>query len=96
MSIFWRGMTTRGAVAGGLTGLFSSVLLVLLSKTVWVAVLGFPAPIFPYDNPALFSMPLAFFATWFFSVTDGSLRASRERGAFDRHLVMSEIGITPG
>jgi cation/acetate symporter len=96
MSIFWRGMTTRGAVAGGLTGLFSSVLLVLLSKTVWVAVLGFPAPIFPYDNPALFSMPLAFFATWLFSVTDGSLRASRERGAFDRHLVMSEIGITPG
>lgn len=96
MSIFWRGATTRGAVVGGLVGLVSSVLLVLLSKTVWVVVFGFSAPVFPYNNPALFSMPLAFFSIWIFSVTDRTARASQERGAFDRHLVTSELGIRPG
>src|SRR5258708_26002420 len=60
MAIFWRGTTTRGAVTGGLVGLISSVLLVVLSRTVWVAVFHFAAAPCPYDNPALFSIPLAF------------------------------------
>src|SRR5262249_4466956 len=72
MAIFWRGMTTRGAVAGGLAGLVASVVLVLLSKTVWVAVFHFATAPFPYENPALFSMPLAFLFGWAFSVTDRS------------------------
>jgi cation/acetate symporter len=93
MAIFWRGTTTRGAVAGGLVGLFAAVVLVVLSKTVWVAVFHFGAAPFPYENPALFSMPLAFFFTWLFSVTDRSVRAARERKAFDAQFVQSEIGI---
>jgi cation/acetate symporter len=92
MSMFWRGTTTRGAVAGGLAGLFASVILVVLSKTVWVAVFGFPTALFPYDNPALFSMPLAFVFLWLFSVTDRSARAQREREAFAAQFVQSEIG----
>jgi cation/acetate symporter len=93
MAIFWRGTTTRGAVAGGLAGLITSVALVLLSKTVWVAVFNFKAAPFPYENPALFSMPLAFLFTWLFSVTDRSARAVREREAFDAQFVQSEIGL---
>lgn len=93
MAIFWRGTTTRGAVAGGLVGLISSVLLVVLSRTVWVAVLHFAAAPFPYDNPALFSMPLAFLSIWIFSVTDRSARAETERQAFDAQFVQSETGI---
>jgi cation/acetate symporter len=93
MAIFWRGTTTRGAVAGGLAGLFASVVLVVLSKTVWVAVFNFKTALFPYENPALFSMPLAFLCTWLFSVTDRSARAKRERAAFDAQLVQSEIGL---
>jgi cation/acetate symporter len=73
-------------------GLAASVVLVLLSKTVWVAVFHFPTAIFPYDNPALFSMPLAFLFAWLFSVTDRSGRAVRERPAFDAQFVQSEIG----
>jgi len=96
MAIFWRGTTTRGAVAGGLAGLVTSVLLVVLSKTVWVAVFHFAAAPFPYDNPALFSMPLAFLSIWLFSVTDRSARAARERNAFDAQFVQSETGITGG
>jgi cation/acetate symporter len=93
MAIFWRGTTTRGAVTGGLAGLVASVVLVVLSKTVWVAVFHFSAAPFPYENPALFSMPLAFLFTWLFSVTDQSARAARERSAFDAQFVQSEIGI---
>jgi cation/acetate symporter len=93
MAIFWRGTTTRGAVAGGLVGLISSVLLVVLSRTVWVAVFHFAAAPFSYDNPALFSMPLAFLSIWIFSVTDRSTRAETERQAFDAQFVQSETGI---
>ncbi len=93
MAIFWRGTTTRGAVAGGLVGLISSVLFVVLSKTVWVAVFHFPAAIFPYDNPALFSMPLAFASIWFFSLTERGARADEERRAFDAQFVQSETGL---
>ena len=93
MAIFWRGATTRGAVAGGLVGLTSSVLLVVFSRTVWVAVFHFAAAPFPYDNPALFSMPLAFLSIWIFSVTDRSARAKTERQAFDAQFVQSETGI---
>jgi cation/acetate symporter len=96
MAIFWRGTTTRGAVAGGLVGLVASVALVVLSKTVWVAVFHFAAAPFPYDNPALFSMPLAFVCVWLFSATDRSARAGRERKAFDAQFVQSETGITQG
>jgi cation/acetate symporter len=94
MAIFWRGTTTRGAVTGGLVGLVSSVLLVVLSKTVWVAVFHFVTAPFPYDNPALFSMPLAFLSVWLFSITDRSARAAGERNAFDAQFVQSETGIS--
>jgi cation/acetate symporter len=93
MAIFWRGTTTRGAVAGGLVGLISSVLLVVLSRTVWVAVFHFATAPFPYDNPALFSMPLAFLSIWSFSVTDWSARGETERQAFDAQFVQAETGI---
>jgi cation/acetate symporter len=92
MTIFWRGTTTRGAVAGGLVGLISAVVLVVLSKTVWVAVFHQPNPLFPYDNPALFSMPLAFFTIWVVSITDRTARAAVEWQAFDAQLIESEIG----
>ena len=53
LSIFWRGLTTRGAVIGGLLGLISAVVMAVLSPAVWEATLGHPkgsAP-FPYEHP---------------------------------------------
>jgi cation/acetate symporter len=69
------------------------VTFVILSKAVWVVVLGNAAPIFPYEQPALFSMPLAFFFTWLFSVTDKSARASKEIAAYADQCVRSQTGI---
>lgn len=60
MSIFWKKFTTAGAVGSILTGTIASVVLIILSPTVWVDLLKNPAPIFPWKNPALISMPLAF------------------------------------
>jgi cation/acetate symporter len=93
MSIFWRGTTTRGAVAGGLLGLVSAVAMVVLSKAVWVTTFGFKNALFPYDNPAIFSMPVAFLGIWLFSKLDASQRAQAEQNAFEAQYVRSETGI---
>ncbi|MDZ5461222.1 cation acetate symporter [Azohydromonas lata] len=93
LSIYWKGLTTRGALVGGVIGLVSAVTFVVLSKAVWVVVLGNQAPIFPYEQPALFSMPLAFFFTWLFSVTDKSARAQKEIAGFRDQYVRAQTGI---
>jgi cation/acetate symporter len=93
LSIAWRGCTTRGATIGGFIGLAVATAWVTLSKTVWVDVFGFAAPIVPFPNPGILSIPLAFIAIWLFSVTDRSARADRERAAFDALRVRSETGI---
>ena len=91
--MYWRGLTTRGALLGGLAGLVSAVTFVVLSKAVWVVVLGNKEALFPYEQPALFSMPLAFFCTWLFSVTDSSARATTDKAGFDDQYVRSQTGI---
>ncbi len=93
MSILWRGTTTLGALTGGVLGLVSAVVMVVLSKAVWVTTLGHPAAIFPYDNPALFSMPLAFIGIWLVSTLDRSRRGAGERAAFEAQFVRSETGL---
>ncbi len=95
MSTFWKGMTTKGAVIGGILGLISSVGLTILSPGVWEAVLGYEkgsAP-FPYANPALFSMALAFLGIWIGSMIDGSKRGQIDKAGFDDQYVRSETGI---
>jgi cation/acetate symporter len=95
LSIYWRGLTTRGALIGGLLGLASAVIMVVLSPTVWVVTLGYPkgsAP-FPYDNPAIFSMTIAFVGIWLFSVLDKSRRATIDRNGFDAQFVRCQTGI---
>lgn len=95
MSIFWRGTTTRGAFIGGFLGLASATVMVILSPSVWEKTLGHPAgsAMFPYDNPALFSMPIAFVGIWLLSLADRSERAGRERAAFEAQYVRSETGL---
>lgn len=93
LSMFWKGLTTRGVVAGGLAGLFGALLLIVLGPSVWVAVLGNEAPIFPYGSPALFTIPLAFIVAWIVSVTDNSARAREDKAGFDAQYVRSMTGV---
>ncbi len=93
MSMFWKRMTTRGAVMGGWIGLISAVVMVILGPTVWKTVLGNPTAIIPYENPGLFSILLSFFAIWFFSITDNSQAAKDEQRAFDAQYIRSQTGL---
>ena len=67
MTIYWRGLTTEGAIACGLVGLLSSVGLIILSPVCWVDVLGFSEPVFPSSYPSAISVPLAFLAAFLVS-----------------------------
>ena len=92
LSMYWRNLTTRGAMAGGYGGLFSSVTLVVLSKSVWIDVFGFAEAIFPYTQPALFSMPVAFGLAYIVSMRDQSAAAKAERDAFADQYVRGQTG----
>ncbi|GAU04352.1 cation/acetate symporter [Burkholderia stabilis] len=93
LSMFWRGLTTKGALAGGYVGLASAVALVFASKSVWVDVLGHANAIFPYSQPALFSMPLAFAVAIVVSWLDRSDSALSERERFFDLYVRSQTGV---
>ncbi|MDR3518516.1 MAG: cation acetate symporter [Azospirillaceae bacterium] len=95
LSMFWKKLTTRGALIGGFVGLISATVMVILGPTVWEKVLGnaaHSAP-FPYDNPAIFSITLAFIVTWLVSVTDGSQTARNEEIAFEAQYIRSQTGL---
>ncbi len=93
LSMYWKDLTTRGALASGYLGLFSAVTLVVLSKSVWVDVFGYAEPLFPYTQPALFSLPLAFLAAFVVSKMDRSSQAQAERAAFADQYVRAQTGV---
>jgi cation/acetate symporter len=93
LSMFWSKLTTRGAVIGGSLGLLTAIVLVVLSKAVWVDVLGNKQAIYAYGNPALFSVLMAFGAIWFFSITDKSDDAQKEIEAYEHQFIRSQTGI---
>jgi cation/acetate symporter len=96
LSIMWRPLTTRGAVAGMTAGLLSSVILIVLSPTVWVDVFqagvakdAVSPAIFPWKNPTLISMPLAFAV----AIIVSKLKPEPEAGrAFDAQQMRSLTG----
>ncbi|ASN04519.1 solute symporter family protein [Virgibacillus necropolis] len=63
-TVYWKKFNTAGAVTSMLTGLFSALILVSLSPSVFSPVEGAALfvgePIFPLANPALVSVPLGF------------------------------------
>ncbi|MEA3370683.1 MAG: cation acetate symporter [Campylobacterota bacterium] len=93
LSMYWKRLTTRGAVVGGSLGLATAVLLVILGPIVWVDILGNAEAIFPYKYPALFSVTVAFVGVYLFSVTDNSQRAKDEQDAFEMQFIRSQTGI---
>lgn len=93
LCIYWRNLTTNGVLYGGIIGLVTVLTLVLLSPSVWVKVLGFESAIFPYDHPAIFSMPLTFVAIWVISKSDSSARAKKDKEGFAAQDFRAQTGI---
>ncbi|MGI8910236.1 MAG: solute symporter family protein [Rubrobacteraceae bacterium] len=91
--IFWKGFNTAGAITGMLTGLISSVGLVILSPTI----LG-DAAIFPLESPALVSVPLGFLGCYL-GTKFGGKSAEREMSegrqtSYDEIYVRANTGIS--
>jgi cation/acetate symporter len=62
LSIVWRRFNTAGAVSSIVVGAVASVVLIVLSPTIWVDLLHNPHALFPLRNPAIISMPAGFLA----------------------------------
>ena len=93
LCIYWKNLTTNGVLYGGIIGLVCVLALVLLSPSVWVSVLGFESAIFPYNHPAIFSMPLTFIAIWAISKSDSSKRAKIDKDGFPAQDFRAQSGI---
>jgi len=93
LSIYWKKLTTKGAVIGGSLGLLSAIIFVILGPVVWVDILGNPTEIFPYKYPALFSMSITFVTIWLFSSLDKSKKSNDEIKKYDNQFFRSQTGI---
>lgn len=93
LCIYWKNLTTKGAFWGGLIGLIVVLALVILSPSIWVKSFGFDAAIFPYDHPAIFTMPISFIAIYVISKLDNSKRAEKDRAGFSAQDFRAESGI---
>jgi cation/acetate symporter len=90
LSIVWRRFNTSGAVSAIATGAVLSVLLIVLSPTVWVDLLGHPTAIFPLRNPAIVSMIAAFLAGVIGSL---STREPSAEALFDDEKLRTYLGV---
>jgi cation/acetate symporter len=77
LAIYWRGLTARGALAGGTVGLLSAIALIVLGPEVWVRVLGNAQAISPLEYPALVAAPLAFVTAWLVSAFDSNKQGAQ-------------------
>ncbi|ECL3870420.1 cation acetate symporter [Campylobacter upsaliensis] len=93
LCIYWKNLTTKGAFWGGLIGLIVVLALVILSPSIWVKSFGFSEAIFPYDHPALFSMPLSFLLIYLISKFDRSKRAKKDREGFEAQDFRAQSGV---
>jgi cation/acetate symporter len=90
LSIIWRRFNTSGAVLSITVGAVASVLLIVLSPTVWVDLLHRPDAPFPLRNPAIVSMPLSFLCGILGSL---ATREPEAEAKFDDEKLRTHLGI---
>jgi cation/acetate symporter len=89
LALWWREFNTMGAIAGMLSGLLSSTVLIILSNPVWPGATS-PLGSLALDNPAIFCIPIGFLGCFL------GTKLSSERGnerQYDELLVRSETGL---
>jgi cation/acetate symporter len=90
LSIVWRRFNTMGAVWSIASGAFMSLLLIVLSPTVWVDLLGNKTAIFPLRNPAIVSMTVAFLVAIVASLVT---REPSAEAKFDDEKLRTYLGV---
>jgi cation/acetate symporter len=95
LSIFWRRFTTAGAQASMIAGTVSALLLIYLSPTIQVDVLGHSTAAFPLRNPGLVTIPLAFVAGAIVSLARRDSRAEDMFAELEHRLHFGEEPTAP-
>jgi cation/acetate symporter len=95
-TLYWRRFTVQGAIAGVLTGLITSVVLVIMGPAVMDVEHGLiqRAPIFPLTNPGLISIPLGFLGAWIGTICSKPGKGADEQ--YERVLFQAHTGIRAG
>jgi cation/acetate symporter len=93
LTLFWKRFNTAGAVTGLALGLFSALILIVISPSI-TGMDGkhmiHGTPLFPLENPGIVSIPIGFLGAWL-----GSL-ISREPSAeakFNELVVRANTGL---
>ncbi len=92
LSMYWQGTTSKGYVYGGSITLAVCFVLIVLSDSVWVKILGFETALFPYIYPTFITLPLGFISIILFSILDKSATAKKEKAAFAAQYFRAETG----
>jgi cation/acetate symporter len=93
LALTWRRFNTTGAVTGVLLGTLSSIVLVIISPTVWPGADAEGGAFSFYDlaNPGIISIPLGFLGCWLGTVL--SREEAKSEHNFDELWVRSETGL---
>jgi cation/acetate symporter len=83
LSLYWRGLTRRGALAGGAVGLVTSTGMLIAGPAIWVDVLGYERALFGSNYPTLLALPLALATAWATSMLDARHRTADAQRVFE-------------
>ncbi|HEY7480077.1 MAG TPA: sodium/solute symporter [Gemmatimonadales bacterium] len=86
LAIFWRGYTTAGAVTSMVAGTVLTLVLIYLSPTLQMDILGRESAWFPLKNPALITIPLSFLGGILVSLLGPERTASDGYVALERRM----------
>tara|TARA_B100000242_G_scaffold48808_1_gene29107 strand:+ start:511 stop:2115 length:1605 start_codon:yes stop_codon:yes gene_type:complete len=92
LTIIWKNLTTKGAYYGGMIGLLTTILLVILGPTIWVEVFGFKEAIFPYKYPAIFTVTISFLAIFIISKMDKTTNKTDNLEKFEKLTRKAYLG----
>jgi cation/acetate symporter len=90
LSIFWRRLTTSGAVSSMVFGTVATLVLIYLSPTIQVDILKHTTAWFPLKNPALLTIPLSFAIGIGVSLMSSAAPVEAGMSAHDRRMVLGD------
>jgi cation/acetate symporter len=92
LSIFWRRLTTAGAVSSMVFGTVATLVLIYLSPTIQVDILKHTTAWFPLKNPALLTIPISFVIGITVSLLGRATSADETLTAHHRRMHLGEVG----
>ena len=93
-TIYWKKFNTSGAITGMLSGLLSSLILVIISPNVFSPVEGAAIfvgePLISLTNPAIISVPLGFIGAYIGTVVSKKQDANALQKSLSKQIRVSK------